>query len=92
MHAEWMLRDPADDPVDPIDPADAEADRRVLSWGSAANPNTVDGELQNMAAFASAASRATGWRRHAARLGALIALGLIGLALVASLIISMRGN
>jgi hypothetical protein len=84
-----VLRDHDDDP---IDPEDVEADRRVLSWGSVANPNTVDGELQNMAAFASAASRATGWRRHAARLAAVIALALIGLALVASLIISARGH
>jgi hypothetical protein len=87
-----VLRDPDDDPVDPIDPADAEADRRVLSWGSSANPNTIDGELQNLSAFASAASRATGWRRHAARIGALLALALIGLAIVATLIVSTRGH
>lgn len=77
---------------DDVDPADAEADRRVLSWGSAANPNTVDGELQNMSAFASAAARATGWRRAAAQIGALVALGLIALAIVATLIVSMRGH
>ena len=87
-----MLRDPDDDPADPIDAADAEADRRVLSWGSSANPNTIDGELQNLSAFASAAARATGWRRHAARVGALLALALIGLAIVATLIVSTRGR
>jgi hypothetical protein len=84
-----MLRDRDDDP---IDPADAEADRRVLSWGSTANPNTVDGELQNMAAFASAASRATGWRRHVARIGALVALALIAGSLIATLVIAARGH
>ena len=84
-----MLRDRDDDP---IDPADAEADRRVLSWGSTANPNTVDGELQNMAAFAAAASRATGWRRHVARIGAAVALALIAASLIATLVIAARGH
>ena len=61
----------------PNDPADAEADRRVLGWGGPANPNTADGELQAMSAFADAASAAQGWRRSAARLAAWIALALI---------------
>lgn len=90
-----MLRDRDDDPEDPfdgVDPDDLEADRRVLAWGSTANPNTVDGELQNFAAFAAAASRATGWRRHAARLAAVVALALIVLAIIASLVISARGH
>jgi hypothetical protein len=90
-----MLRDPDEDPIDPdlpIDPADAEADRRVLSFGGAANPNTVDGELQNISAFASAAARATGWRRTAARVAAFGGLALIALVIVATLIVSIRGH
>jgi hypothetical protein len=59
------------------DPADAEADRRVLGWGGAANPNTADGQIQNIAAFAAAASAATGWRRTAARVAAWLVLGFI---------------
>ena len=74
------------------DPADAEADRRVLAWGSSANPNTVDGELQNMNAFAQAAINATGWRRLAARAGAWLALGLIAAYLLVVLVESIRGR
>ena len=62
--------DDADDPFN--DPADAEADRRVLGWGGPANPNTADGEIQGISAFADAAINATGWRRiggQAVRLG-----------------------
>jgi hypothetical protein len=65
--------DDSDDPFN--DPADAEADRRVLGWGGPANPNTADGEIQGISAFAAAATNATGWRRTVARLfawGALI--------------------
>ncbi len=90
-----MLREPEeypDDPGEPFDPADAEADRRVLSFGGAANPNTVDGELQNISAFASAAARATGWRRTASRIAAFGGLALIGLVIVATLIVSIRGH
>jgi hypothetical protein len=79
-----------DDEDEYDDPADAEADRRVLGWGGPANPNTADGELQGMSAFASAAVNARGWRRHAARLGALIALALIATYVVAVLVISVR--
>ncbi len=83
-----MLEDRDDDYEQ--DPDDAEADRRVLGWGGAANPNTVDGELQGMSAFASAAVNARGWRRHAARLAALIGLALIAMYLVAALVIAVR--
>jgi hypothetical protein len=74
------------------DPADAEADRRVLGWGGSANPNTVDGELQNMSAFAQAAINASGWRRLAARAGAWLALGLIAGYLLVVLVASIRGH
>jgi hypothetical protein len=56
------------------DPADIEADRRVLGWGGPANPNTADGELQGISAFAQAAIAAKGWRRKAARIAAWLAL------------------
>jgi hypothetical protein len=67
-----------DDPEGPDgrnDPADIEADRRVLGWGTRANPNTADGEIQSISAFADAAVNATGWRRSVAKLfawGALV--------------------
>jgi hypothetical protein len=37
------------------------------AWGRTANPNTVDGELQNLAAFGTGLVRLTGWRRRAAK-------------------------
>jgi hypothetical protein len=82
----------ADDYEDYDDPADAEADRRVLSWGSRANPNTVDGELQNVSAFADAAGNATGWRRLAARTAAWTALLLIATYVVVVLVLSIKGH
>ncbi|HSY15245.1 MAG TPA: hypothetical protein VK816_04595 [Jatrophihabitantaceae bacterium] len=80
-----------DDPLDPEDdPADVEADRRVLQWGSVANPNTADGELQNMHAFAQAARNATGWRRTVARLAAWSGLLLITAYVLAALVVAIR--
>lgn len=38
------------------------------AWGRTANPNTVDGELQNLAAFGSGLTRLTGRRRTAAKI------------------------
>ncbi len=57
------------------------------AWGRTANPNTADGELQNLAAFGSGLSRLTGRRRTAARL--VVWLLLIGL--VASLLFGILG-
>lgn len=37
------------------------------AWGRTANPNTADGELQNLAAFGSGLTRLTGSRRTVAR-------------------------
>jgi hypothetical protein len=37
------------------------------AWGRTANPNSVDGELQNLAAFGNGLVRLTGWRRTAAK-------------------------
>ena len=64
---------------------DDEPRRRVPyvdgAWGRTANPNTADGELQNIAAFGTGLTKLTGWRRTAAR--------VIVLAILLSLIISI---
>jgi hypothetical protein len=49
------------------------------AWGRTANPNTADGELQNLAAFGSGLVRLTGARRTAAKF--VVWLILIGTAL-----------
>ncbi|HEY2983943.1 MAG TPA: hypothetical protein VGJ38_07320 [Jatrophihabitantaceae bacterium] len=50
-----------------------------FAWGRTANPNSVDGELQNLAAFGTGLSRLTGRRRTAASV--VVWLILIGFAL-----------
>jgi hypothetical protein len=56
------------------------------AWGRTANPNTADGELQNIAAFGAGLTRLTGPRRTAAKV--IVWLILIGtvLALVYSIL------
>jgi hypothetical protein len=49
------------------------------AWGRTANPNTADGELQNLAAFGTGLTRLTGGRRTAARI--VVLLILLGTAL-----------
>lgn len=49
------------------------------AWGRTANPNTADGELQNLAAFGAGLVRLTGARRTAAKF--VVWLILIGTAL-----------
>jgi len=49
------------------------------AWGRTANPNTVDGELQNLAAFGQGLTRLSGPRRTAAKL--VVCLILLGLLL-----------
>ena len=49
------------------------------AWGRTANPNTVDGELQNLAAFGSGLARLSGPRRTAAK--AVVWMLLLGAAL-----------
>jgi hypothetical protein len=49
------------------------------AWGRTANPNTADGELQNLAAFGLGLTRLTGGRRTAARI--VVCLILLGVAL-----------
>jgi hypothetical protein len=50
-----------------------------FAWGRTANPNTVDGELQNLAAFGAGLTRLSGPRRTAARI--VVLLILLGLAI-----------
>lgn len=38
------------------------------AWGRTANPNTVDGELQNLAAFGNGLARLSGPKRRAAKI------------------------
>jgi hypothetical protein len=52
-----------------------------FAWGRTANPNSADGELQNLAAFGSGLSRLTGRRRHVAVF--VVWLILLGFALAA---------
>jgi hypothetical protein len=62
------------------------------AWLRSANPNTADGELQNVAAFSSGLTRLTGWRRTAARLVVwLVLLGIV-LAIVVSVVTQVRGR
>ena len=49
------------------------------AWGRTANPNTADGELQNLAAFGSGLVRLSGPRRTAAKV--VVWLILLGTAL-----------
>lgn len=49
------------------------------AWGRTANPNTVDGELQNLAAFGNGLARLSGPRRVAAK--AVVWLLLLGVVL-----------
>jgi hypothetical protein len=48
------------------------------AWGRTANPNTVDGELQNLAAFGNGLARLSGPRRAAAKVVVwLLLLGVV---------------
>jgi hypothetical protein len=60
------------------------------AWGRTANPNTADGELQNIAAFGSGLTRLTGPRRHAARLVVWLILLPFALAVIYGLIALIR--
>ena len=71
-----------DDPDEPGDPSWA-SPTVDGAWLRTANPNTADGELQNIAAFGTGLTRLTGHRRTAARL--VVWLILAGLAVSAIL-------
>ncbi|MDP9117929.1 MAG: hypothetical protein M3O28_11860 [Actinomycetota bacterium] len=73
MDTEQMWDEPPERPPDYVDGA----------WGRTANPNTADGELQNIAAFASGFTRLSGPRRKAAKLVVwLILIGTVATAVV----------
>jgi hypothetical protein len=52
------------------------------AWGRTANPNTADGELQNIAAFGAGLVRLNGWRRRAAKVIVWLILLGVGLSLI----------
>jgi hypothetical protein len=56
------------------------------AWGRTANPNTADGELQNLAAFGDGLARLTGTQRTAAKVIVWLILIGLGLALIAGLV------
>ncbi|HEV7203115.1 MAG TPA: hypothetical protein VGN18_00825 [Jatrophihabitans sp.] len=68
------------------DDDDGEAPRRVPyvdgAWGRTANPNTADGELQNLAAFGDGLARLSGSRRTAAKVVVWLILIGVGLTVV----------
>jgi hypothetical protein len=56
------------------------------AWGRTANPNTADGELQNIAAFGTGLTRLTGPRRTAAVVVVWLILLGFAITLVAGLL------
>ncbi len=56
------------------------------AWGRTANPNTADGELQNLAAFGSGLARLTGPRRTAAKIVVWLLLISAGLTVIAGVL------
>jgi hypothetical protein len=56
------------------------------AWGRTANPNTADGELQNIAAFGTGLARLNGPRRTAALVIVWLILVGFALALVAGIV------
>ena len=68
-----------DEPDRPVPEAD-------FAWGRTANPNTVDGELQNLAAFGAGLTRLSGPRRTAARIVVLLILLGLAIGLIAGVV------
>jgi hypothetical protein len=56
------------------------------AWGRTANPNTADGELQNIAAFAHGLTRLRGWQRIGAQVVVWLVLAAIALGLLAAVV------
>jgi hypothetical protein len=84
VHSGQVSPDPRDptpwDPDRDVDEDDIARYHEQFPWQRSANPNTADGELQNMAAFSSGFSRLSGPRRRAAQ--AVVWLILLGFAVV----------
>jgi len=74
---------PASDPDRKI-----ERNQRTEIPGSAADPVTPMGELEQFRKFTSGLARQTGWRRNAARIGAVVILLLIVAAVIAGILAS----
>ncbi len=74
-----MQTDERFDDDEPRRPDDDGTDSADFAWGRTANPNTADGELQNMAAFSAGFARLTGTRRRLVVL--VVWLILIGFAI-----------
>ena len=72
-----------DDDEDEPRPTGPEPD---FAWGRTANPNTVDGELQNLAAFGAGLARLSGPRRTAARVVVLLILLGLAVGLIAGVV------
>jgi hypothetical protein len=62
------------------------------AWGRTANPNTVDGELQNLAAFGAGLTRLSGPKRTAARIVVLLILVGLAIGLVYGIVGVVRGG
>lgn len=58
------------------------------AWGRTANPNSAEGELENLAAFGTGLTRLTGARRTAAK----IVIWLILIGVVLTIIYGAFGN
>jgi hypothetical protein len=56
------------------------------AWGRTANPNSADGELQNLAAFGTGLTKLTGTRRTLARIVVLLILFGAAIAIVEGVI------
>jgi hypothetical protein len=56
------------------------------AWGRTANPNSVEGELQNLAAFGSGLARLSGPQRTAAKAVVWLILIGVGLTMVAGVV------
>lgn len=67
---------------DDEDPPDPRAPYVDGAWGRTANPNTADGELQNIAAFGAGLTRLSGPRRTAAKIVVWLILTGFLLALI----------
>lgn len=61
------------------------------AWGRTANPNTVDGELQNLAAFGDGLSRLSGPQRTAAKVVVWLILIGVGLSILVGVVGFVRG-
>ena len=60
------------------------------AWGRTANPNTADGELQNLAAFGDGLARLTGPQRTGAKIVIWMILLGVGLSILLGTVDALR--